>query len=136
MKRICWVRNKQSLNNWNGIHNSYHTEFSGDVTQHVQTITTSKRRENNNGDRNIRQRPGNLELQPTKFLSDDVTDVDTTLLLTIPFKQDKSSLQQTRCAQRNKPANSVYIKTTLQKAIGLGTVTTAMFFQESWPCIL
>lgn len=100
--------NKQSLNNWNGIHNSYHTEFSGDVTQHVQTITTSKRRENNNGDRNIRQRPGNSELQPTKFLSDDVTDVDTTLLLTIPFKQDKSSLQQTRCAKRNKPANSVY----------------------------
>ena len=102
--------NEQSLNNWSGIHSSYCTEF-GDVTQHMQTITTSKRLENNNGDHNVRQRSGNSKLQPTsKFLSGDVTDVDTTLLLTIPFKQDKSSLQQTlTCsAQRNKLANSVY----------------------------
>lgn len=100
---------KQSLNNWSKIHNSYRTAEFDDVTQHKQTITTSKRLENNNGDPNIRQRPGNSKLQPTsKFLSDDASDVDTTILLTFPFNQDKSSPQQTCSAQHNKPTNSVY----------------------------
>ena len=102
--------NTQLLNNWSGIHNSYRTEF-GDVTQHVQTITTSKRLESNNGDHMMKQRPRNSKLPPTsKFSSEsgEGTDVDDTLLLTIPFNQGKSSSQLTCSAQRNKPANSLH----------------------------
>ena len=99
--------NKQLLNDWSGIQNSYRSEF-GDVTHHVQTIT-SLRRENNNGDDIMRHRPGNSKLQPTsKILSDDATGVDTTVLLTIAFNQDKSSPELTCSAQHNNPTNSVY----------------------------
>lgn len=100
--------NTQLLNSWSGIHNSYRTEF-GDVTQHVQTIATSKRLENINKHRIMKQRPRNSKLPPTsKFSSDEATDVDNTLLLTIPFNQDESSPQLTCSAQRNKPVNIVY----------------------------
>ena len=119
---------KQLLNDWSDIQNSYRSEI-GDVTQHVQTITTSKRFENENGDDIMKQRPGT-----SKILRDDATGVDTTVLLTIAFNQDKSSPELTCSVQHNNPTNSVY-KDYLAQMIGLATVTTTIF-QELWPCTL
>ena len=105
--------NNQLLNNWSGIHNSYCTVL-GDVTQHVQTMRTSKRLESSSGDHIMKQRPRNSKLPPTsKFSSDEATDVDNTLLLTIPFNQEKRSPQLTCFAKRNRPANSVYKEDSL-----------------------
>lgn len=99
--------NKQLLNNWSGIHSWYRVEF-GNVTQQVQTNATSERPENNSGDY-MKQRPRNSRLSRTsKSSSGEATDEDNTLLLTIPFHQDKSRPQLTCSAQSNKPANTVY----------------------------
>ena len=88
-------RNTQLLNNWSGIDNTYRTEF-GDVTQHLHEIATSKKLEKS-------------KLPPSsKFPTEEATDVDNILLLTIPLNQNESSPQLACSAQRNQPANTVY----------------------------
>lgn len=93
--------NKQQLNKaGSGTHSSQ-------LTQQMQT-NTSTRLENNNGD-NMKQRPRYSKSPLTsKFSADEENEVDDTLLLTIPFIQDKSTAQLSRSAQSNKPANSEY----------------------------